>query len=126
MEIQPPVPAAGTFRQEAPQVDSECFAAVQNDILNMISQPEPEETSVEPPPIQDPEFCLDPAILGRINSYGSISISRAGLSSQVPKETARKTNSTQPTVPNNVVSPPLQGREKLNSIIDKYKHLWAY
>ena len=91
----------------------------------MISQQDPEETPVEPPPVQDPELRLDPAILERINSYGSISISRAGSSSQVPKETIRETNPPQPTVPNNVVSPPLQGREKLNSIIDKYKHLWA-
>ena len=75
VETQPPVPAAGTFRQEAPQVDREHFAAVQNDILNMISQQDPEETPVEPPPVQNSDLHLDPAIMERINSYGSISIS---------------------------------------------------
>ena len=98
---------------------------MQNDILNMISQQDPEETPVEPPPVQNSDLRLDPAIMKRINSYGSISISRAGSSSQVPKETIKETNPPQPAVPNDAASPPLQGREQMNSIINRWKHLWA-
>ena len=103
--VQPSVPDAGTLGQEVPQVNEEHFAAMQNDTLNMISQPDPEETPVEPPPIQNSDLGLKPAIIERINSYASISISQAGP--KVPKETIKETNPPQPTVPNSVASPPL-------------------
>ena len=74
-EIQSSVPVAGTFGQEVPQVNGAHSAAMQNDTLNVISQPDPEETPVEPPPIQSLDLGLKPAIMERTNSYASISIS---------------------------------------------------
>ena len=69
------VPAAATSRREASQAFREHFAQVQNNIQQSVSQAEPEETPIEPPPIQHQGLPLDPAVLDRINSYGSISIS---------------------------------------------------
>ena len=79
---------------------------MQIDILNMISQPEPEETTVETPPIQNPEVRLDPAILERMNSYGSISISRAHSPSPIFRRTTKRKSSENSAAPDNVVPPP--------------------
>ena len=90
----------------------------------MISQPEPEETSVEPPPIQSSNLPLNPAVLDRINSYGTISISRVNSPSPIIRRTSKKKSSTTSTAPVNVVPPPPLGA-KVDNIIKKYKHLWS-
>ena len=87
-EPQSSVPAASTHRREAPQVNRDRFAMMQNDNLQMTSQLEPEETSVEPPPIQSSNLPLNPAVLDRINSYGAISISRVNSSSPIIRKTS--------------------------------------
>ena len=84
-EPQSSVPAAFTHKREAPQVNRVRFAMMQNDNLQMTSQPEPEKTSVEPPPIQSSNLPLNPAILDRINSFGAISISRVNSSSPIDR-----------------------------------------
>ena len=96
---------------------------MQNDTFNVISQPDPEETPVEPPPIQSSDLGLKPEIMERINSYASISISRAVP--KVPKGTIMDANPPQPIVPNDTISLPLQGMEQMNSIINRWRHLWA-
>jgi len=63
--VQPPVPDAAALDPEVPQVD------------NVISQPNPEETPVETPPLRNSGLGLNPEILDRINGYASISVTRA-------------------------------------------------
>ena len=84
---------------------------MRDSIQQSVSQAEPEETPVEPPPIQCPDLPLNPAVLDRINSYGSISISQARSPSPVFRRTTKKKPSTKPAAPSNVVSPPLTGKE---------------
>ena len=120
---QSSVPAAATSRREASQAFREHFAQVQNNIQQSVSQAEPEETPVEPPPIQRQGLPLDPAVLDRINSYGSISISRARSPSPIYRRTTKRKSSGNPTAPDNVVPPPPSAGENLNNILDKYKHL---
>ena len=88
---------------------------MQNDNLQMTSQLEPEETSVEPPPIQSSNLPLNPAVLDRINSYGAILISWVNSSSPI----IRRTSST-----DNVVPPPPPGAS-VDNILNRYKHLWS-
>ena len=75
--IQPPVPVAATSRKVDSQAIRQCFAQVQANIFQSVSQAEPEETPVEPPPIQGQDLPLNPTVLCWIKGYGSISISRA-------------------------------------------------
>ena len=107
---------------EVPQVNEEHFAAMQNDTSNVISQPHPEETPVEPPPMRHSDLGLKPAIMERINSYASISVSRA-----VPKAPAEPTVDKNPqSIPNDANPPPLQGLEEMHTIVNKYSHLWSH
>ena len=98
---------------------------MQANIYQSVSQAEPEETPVEPPPIQSQDLPLNPAVLERIKGYGSISISRASPPSPIFKRTTKKKSSRNLTAPENVVPPPPQVGENLNNILDKYKHLWT-
>ena len=100
VEPQSSVPAASTHQREAPQ------ANIHHVQVEVHSQPEPEETSLEPPPNQS---SLSSAILERIKNYESISISRANSPSPITAD---------------VVSPPPQGA-KADNIIEKYKHIWS-
>ena len=88
---------------------------MQGDDLQMTSQPEPEETSVEPPPNQSSQLPLNPAVLDRINSFDAISISRVNFSSPINRRTA---------VSDNVTPPPLLGAN-VDNILNRYKHLWS-
>ena len=101
VEPQSSVPEASTHQREAQQ------ANIHHVQVEVHSQPEPEETSVEPPPNRSSN--LNSAILERIKSYGSISISRADSPHPVTAD---------------VVSPPPQGA-KVDNIIEKYKHIWS-
>ena len=112
---QAPVPAAPTQRREAPQINRVRFTSMQDNDLQMTSQPEPEETSVEPPPNQSSKLPLNPAVLDRINSFGAISISRVNSSSPINRRTS---------VTDNVVPPPLPGAN-VDNILNRYKHLWS-
>ena len=98
---------------------------MQADIFQSVSQAEPEETPVEPPPIQGQDLPLNPAVLDRIKGYGSISISRASPPSPIFKRTTKKKSSRNSTAPANVAPPPPLVGENLNKILDKYKHLWT-
>ena len=108
--MQPPVPDAAAVGPEVQQVNEDHLAGVPDDSPNVISQPNPEETSAEPPPARQPSSGLKPEILDRINKYASISVTRAVP--QVPSE---------PTHP-----PPLQGLKEMNTIVNKYSHLWFH
>ena len=108
--MQPPVPDAAAVGPEVQQVNEDHLAGVPDDSPNVISQPNPEETSAEPPPARHSSLGLKPEILDRINKYASISVTRAVP--QVPSE---------PTHP-----PPLQGLKEMNTIVNKYSHLWLY
>ena len=119
--MQPSVPDVAALGPEVPQVNEEHFAAMQNDTSNVISQPHPEETPVEPPPMRNSDLGLKPAIMERINSYASISVSRAVP--KVPTEPTVDVNPPQPIVPNDTISPPLQGLEQMRSIVDRWSHL---
>ena len=108
--VQPPVPDAAPLGPEVPQVD------------NVISQPNPEETPVEPPPLRKSGLGLNPEILDRINGYASISVTRA-----VPKAPS------EPPVVKNPQSMPIDASsfslpvlEEMKTIINKYKHLWSH
>ena len=50
--VQPSVPDAAALGPEVPQVNEDHLAGMQNDTSNVISQPHPEETPVEPPPMR--------------------------------------------------------------------------
>ena len=100
VEPQSSVPAASTHQREAPQ------ANIHHVQVEVHSQAEPEETSLEPPPSQS---SLSSAILERIKGYKSISISMANSPSPITAD---------------VVSPPPQGG-KVDNIIEKYKNIWS-
>ena len=101
--MQLPVPDAAALGPEVPQVNEDHLAEVQNDTSNVISQPHPEDTPVEPPPMRYSDLGLKPAIMERINSYASISVSRAVL--KVPTEPTVDENPPQPT--NQMILTPL-------------------
>ena len=108
--VQPPVPDAAALDPEVPQVD------------NVISQPNPEETPVEPPPLRNSGLGLNPEILDRINGYASISVTRA-----VPKAPSEPPVVKNPqTMPIDANSFPLPGLEEMKTIINRYKHLWSH
>ena len=108
--MQPPVPDAAALGTEVPQVN------------NVISQPNPEETPVEPPPIRHSGLGLNPEILDRINGYASISVTRA-----VPKAPSEPPMVKNPSnMPIYASSFPLPGLEEVKTIINKYKHLWSH
>ena len=88
---------------------------MQDDDLKMSSQPEPEETSVEPPPNRSSMSPVNPAVLERINSLGAISLSRVDSSSEISKRT---------TVADDFVPPPPQ-KAGVDNILERYKHLWS-
>ena len=96
---------------------------MQNYSSNVISQPHPEETHVEPPPMRYSDLGLNPAIMERINSYASISVSRAVP--KVPSEPTVDENPPQPIIPNDTNPPPLQGLEQMHSIVNRWSHLWS-
>ena len=121
--VQPSVPDAAALGPEVPQVNEDHLAEMQNDTSNVISQPHPEETPVEPPPMRNSDLGLKPAIMERINSYASISVSRDVP--KVPTELTVDINPPQPIVPNDTNPPPLQGLEQMRSIVNKYSHLWS-
>ena len=121
--MQPQVPDAAAVGPEVQQVNEDHLAEMQNYTSNVISQPHPEDTPVEPPPMWHSDLGLKPAIMERINSYASISISQA--IPKVSKGTIRDANPPQPTVPNDFIFLPLQGVEQMNSIINRWRHLWA-
>ena len=108
--MQPSVPDAAAVGPEIQQVNEDHLVVVPDDSPNVISQLNPEETSAEPPPARHLALGLKPAILDRINKFPSISVTRAVP--QVPSE------STHP--------PPLQGLKEMNTIVNKYSHLWLY
>ena len=83
--IQPPVPAAAISRRVDLRAIRQCSTQVQANIYQSVSQAEPEETPVEPPPIQSQDLPLSPAVLERIKGYGSIFISRASPPSPIFK-----------------------------------------
>ena len=66
----------------------------------MSSQPEPEETSVEPPPNRSSKSPVNPVVLERINRLGAISLLQVNSSSPIDKRIS---------VADNVVPPPPQG-----------------
>ena len=120
--VQPPVPDAAALGPEVPKVNEDHLAEMQNDSSNVISQPNPEETPVEPPPIRHSGLSLNPEILDRINGYASISVTRA-----VPKAPSEPTVDKNPqTIPNDANLPPLQGLEEMHTIVNKYSHLWSH
>ena len=120
--MQPPVPDASALGPEVPQVNEDHLAEMQNDTSNVISQPNPEETPVEPPPVRYSDLGLNPEIMERINSYASISVSRAVP--KVPTEPTVDENQPQPIIPNDTNPPLLQGLEQMRSIVNRYSHLW--
>ena len=120
--MQPPVPDAAALGPEVPQVNEDHLAEMQNDTSNVISQPNPEETPVEPPPVRHSDLGLNPEILEIINGYASISVSRA-----VPKAPEEPTMDENPKIiPNYANPPPLQRLEEMHTIVNKYSHLWTY
>ena len=120
--MQLPVPDAAALGPEVPQVNEDHLAEMQNDTSNVISQPNPEETPVEPPPIRHSDLGLNPEILERINGYAFISVSRA-----VPKAPAEPTVDENPQIiPYDANPSPLQGLEEMHTIVNKYSHLWSY
>ena len=91
------------------------FTQVQANILNSVSQAEPEETPVEPPPIQSQGLPQNSAVLERIKACGAISIYKVSQGpaenapkSPVFKRAARKKPSTNMTTSQNVMPPPPQ------------------
>ena len=65
---------------------------------------------------------LNPAIMERINSYASISVSRA-----VPRAPTEPTVDENPQIiPKYANPPPLQGLEEMHTIVNRYSHLWSY
>ena len=78
---------------------------------------------MEPPSIQSSNLGLKPEIMERINSYASISVSRAVP--KVPTEPTVDVNPPQPIVPNDTNPPPLQGLEQMRSIVNRWSHLWS-
>ena len=112
-EPQASVPAASTQRKEAPQVNRVRFAAMPDDDLQMSSQPEPEEISVEPPPNRSSKSSVNPSVLDRINSLDAISITQVDSSSP---ERAVVTDD---------VIPPSPLEPDLVNILKKYQHLWT-
>ena len=120
--MQPPVPDAAALGPEVPQVNEDHLAEMQNDTSNVISQPNPEETPVEPPPVRHSDLGLNPEILARINGYASISVTRA-----VPKAPSEpKVDKNPQTMPNDANPPPLPGLEEMKTIINRYSHLWSH
>ena len=97
---------------------------MQGDNLQMTSQLEPEETSVEPPPSQGSNLPFNRAVLDRIKSYGAISISRVNSSSPIIRRTSEQKSSTTSTATDNVVPPPPPGAN-VDNILNRYKHLWS-
>ena len=77
---QASVPAAPTPKREAPKVNRVRFAAMPDDDLQMSSQPEPEEISVEPPPKRSTKPSVNPSVWDRINSLDAISITQVDSS----------------------------------------------
>ena len=120
--MQPPVPDAAAVGPEVQQVNEDHLAGVPDDSPNVISQPNPEETSAEPPPARQPSSGLKPEILDRINKYASISVTR--VVPQVPSEPP--TDNNPQVVPNDAHPPPLQGLKEMNTIVNKYSHLWFH
>ena len=96
---------------------------MRDSIYKSVSQAEPEETPVEPPPIQSPGLSLDPAVFDRIKSYGSISISRASPPSPIFKRTTKKKSSGNLTAPEVVAPPPPSVEEDVHQILVRYKNL---
>ena len=108
---QASVPAAPTSKREAAQVNRVRFAAMPDDDLQMSSQPEPEEISVEPPPNRSSKSSVNPSVWDRINSLDAISITQVDSSS--PKRAV---------VTDDVVTlPPLE--PGVANILEKYKHV---
>ena len=120
--MQPPVPDAAAVGPEVQQVNEDHLAGVPDDSPNVISQPNPEETSAEPPPARQSSSGLKPEILDRINKYASISVTR--VVPQVPSEPTVDNNPQ--VVPNDTHPPPLQGLKEMNTIVNKYNHLWFH
>ena len=120
--MQPSVPDAAAVGLEVQQVNEDHLVGVPDDSPNVISQPNPEETSAEPPPARHSTLGLKPEILDRINKYPSISVTRAVP--QVPSEPTVDNNPQ--VVPNNAHPPPLQGLKEMNTIVNKYSHLWFH
>ena len=104
---------------------------MQANILNSVSQAEPEETPVEPPSIQSQNLPQNSAVLERIKACGAISLYKVsqGPAENTPQSpvfigVAKKRPSTNTTTSQNVVPPPPQIGGNVLQIFDRYKHLF--
>ena len=79
----PIVPTVVASKRETIQEFRNHWAQVQAKILNDISQPDPVETSVESPPIQNSGSSQKSGILDRIKACGSISIYKVSQGSPI-------------------------------------------
>ena len=102
------VPGAAAVDPELQQVREDRPVALPDNPPNVTSQFNPEETPAEIPPARHSALGLRPALMDRLNRFPSISVTKAVP--QVPSE------SPDP--------PPLQGLEKMNTIVNKWSHLW--
>ena len=83
-----------------------------DDDLQMSSQPEPEETAVEPPPNKSSKSPVNPTVWERINSLDAISITQVDSS---PKR----------AVVTDDDAPPSPLEPGLVDILKRYQHLWT-